>query len=253
MKKTFLGLTLVATTLLTVTVSTQTAEAALSEETDVGIGFSQDGEGTGPYKNNLNIVKYPKSFDFGQANEAAAGQIFNAKPMKNSEGTARAKYLAVFDDRSDKETESNGWKLTAQLTDLENKADSTKQDKLNGKMTMTFTNPKDYLIKDMNQENTDYIIPDPSLPESSKPLDDTKKAQYDFSKIENNAKIELPIGGSSVDIMGAKDGEVDKKAVRGGVLTDVENIQLHVSNKASDDAKYSGKVKWALSTAYQAV
>lgn len=248
MKKTLLGVTLVAATVLVGVSNVDAAKDRLNGETEVGIGFSKDTVTKGPYKDNLTLVRYPSAFDFGSSNKlsvAAAAETFPEVKVAGEE-----QYLGVFDDRHEATTLDKGWKLNAKLDDLKNVEDDTKT--LVGNMEMSFTSATKWNATE-TKDKTDWILPNPRTADATTAFTPEQKAGYELAKVtaeagkEVSAPVKLVIGGDAVDIMGAKD---QKAAARGGVVTSPRETKLNIASGAVNEASYTGKLHWTLSTAY---
>lgn len=241
MKKTFLGLSLIAATVLVGTMSSVNVDAATKEETTVGIGFSDKGIGTGPFANGLNIAYYPKAFNFGTSNDFGGKEFTSEK--------AKVNYIGVFDDRSNEDVKGQGWKLEASLSPLTKVGDANA--KLNGKLDLHFAEAQQVTMdpaKDMKIVNgaSDWVLPT-DFTEAGRLTAVADAAKYDFSKVGAGKSVELPATGQDpVTVMGAKD---DASAARGLIIADAEKAVLTVTNQVAE-SQYSGKITWTLSNAY---
>ncbi len=246
MKKTIIGITLLAATVLTASVNVNAEETANKKEapkTDVGIGFKGDTNiNEGPYKGNLTLIHNPGTFDFGKANTATNGaNIFEQLKAKD----AKTQYLSVFDDRADDQVKK-GWKLTTGIETLSAVGDATTV--LNGNLEMRFTKPKKYVLDVMNDKKTDWLIKDPSTATEDSTADKFDFAFEDTFGVDglSNKAVEVPIAtGSEVPVMSAK---VD--GARDGVLTSIDGVKLNVTNGQKANTQYTGVLNWTLNDTY---
>lgn len=238
MKKSLLGLSLVAATVLVGTMASVNVDAASSEKTEVGIGFSKYGTGTGPFKNNLNIAYYPNAFNFQNGNDIT-GKSFQA--------TNQDHYVGVFDDRTDATIKNQGWKLTAVMSKLTNGGKDAELKELNGKVILGFDAPQQVnkaAIKD-TADGKDYILPAANTADKTAIAD---VAKYNFTEISKPLELEAG-SAAAVTVMGATNQVADTAAGRGLITAHTNDVKMVVSNPTAE-TNYKGNITWKLESTY---
>ncbi|WP_159150435.1 WxL domain-containing protein [Enterococcus faecalis] len=186
-----------------------------SASTDIGIGFSGHGPGTTP--GDLDIQWAPIGLDFSKSN------MVNTTAVKEfSETTGTNKYVVVSEKRS--QLPSRTWKLTAELSNLENAEGS---ETLTGAGLMF-----DATVKGYDGMNT---------PETSGSIVDIGAR----TAIVNSASQTVNAGATAVPVM--QDSGSAGASYLGSTAMEMSNIKLKVpANSAKINQQYSGTLTWSL-------
>lgn len=256
MKKSILGMTLVAATALAALVPAVTVNAETEGKTDVGIGFGGDSTKVpGPYMDNLSLVYLPTSFDFGSG--IAMENNVNSFPQKNVDSNAAnynsQQFITVIDDRDPKAAGATGtWKLTAQLDAL-TKVGGTADQKLTGDLVFTVSAPENYKYgkDELDASKTDYLMPEPgSTPAGKAGSLSALTNPDDYVLGAANGEIKVPIGAATgTAVLGRSKAGATDETKKQAVNSKVSKVNLNVTGQEKSST-YTGKLDWKLSNAY---
>lgn len=180
--------------------------------TEVGIGFTGHAPGTTP--GPLEIQWAPLKLDFHNANTV------NTVVQDFPEITGTKKYMVVSDTRGGATDE---WKLTAQLTELKNAANT---ETLTGAVLKFDTALQGYQGTNAPEAPGSIIAP-------------TTQSATGFA-----AGQTVAAGGAAVKLM--EDG-TGSGTYQGQTAMEMDNIALEVpANVAKDGEQYSGTLTWSL-------
>lgn len=247
MKKQILGFALVATSVLALGINANAATEATSE---VGVGFQEESNTTNPTdpgeaRGNLSLQGVPTAFQFGNVhNITTTGTM--AFPVVNT-GATDARQLNVYDDRPSEVT--SGWVLSGELSDLVATNDPTK--KLNGALDFKMEQLVNYKASLPQGATASTPLEFPENPyEDGDTVTTTNTPGIDFIKANANGRsedVELEMGGAAVNLFGIEGGA---GAYKGGIVTQLTDIDLVITGGAEAKTNYTGEVTWTLSDTY---
>ncbi|WP_326716927.1 WxL domain-containing protein [Vagococcus jeotgali] len=249
MKKQILGFALVATSVLALGINANAATEATSE---VGVGFQEDSNTTDPTepgeaRGRLSLKGVPTAFQFGNKHKITTNGTM-AFPVVNT-GATDARELNVYDDRPSEV--KTGWVLSGELSDLVATNDPTKT--LNGALDFRMNQLMAYKasLPQGATASTPLEFPEnPYTDTNSKIVTTAVAPGIDFIKANADGRsesVELEMGGDPVNLFGIQGGD---NVYKGGIVTQLTDIDLVVKGGAEAQTDYTGEVTWKLSEAY---